>query len=47
MSVDEIHTSVRKLVSESANPDLTGVCCINIDDKVSDDKIDAIFEAVS
>lgn len=47
MSVDEIHASVRKLVSESVNPDLTGVCCINIDDQVTDDKIDAIFEAAS
>jgi hypothetical protein len=47
MSVDEIHTRVRKLVGESADPDLTGVCCINLDDKITDDKIDAIFEAVS
>lgn len=47
MSVDEIHTCVQKLVGESADPLLTGVCCINLDDKVTDDKIDAIFEAVS
>jgi hypothetical protein len=46
MSVEEIQDTITKLVTESANPDLTGVCCINMDDKVTDDKIDAIFEAV-
>lgn len=46
MSKDEIHQTVSKLVNDSANPYLTGVCCINIDDSVSDDKIDAIFETV-
>lgn len=46
MTVDEIHTTITKLVTESGNPALTGVCCINMDDKVTDDKIDAIFEAV-
>ena len=46
MSTDEIHKTIRKLVAESADPALTGVCCINMDDKVTDDKIDAIFEAV-
>jgi DNA replicative helicase MCM subunit Mcm2 (Cdc46/Mcm family) len=29
------------------DPALTGVCCINMDDKVTDEKIDAIFEAVN
>ncbi len=47
MSVNEIQNTIIKLVAESANPLLTGVCCINMDDKVTDDKIDAIFEAVS
>ena len=46
MSKDEIHQTVTKLVNDSANPYLTGVCCINIDDSVSDNKIDAIFETV-
>lgn len=46
MSVEEIHDTITKLVAESRNPNLTGVCCINMDDKVSDDKIDAIFEGV-
>lgn len=47
MSIDEIQETINRLVKESANPGLTGVCCINMDDKVTDDKIDAIFEAVN
>ena len=46
MSVDEVCTAVKKLVADSRSPELTGVCCINIDDKVTDDKINAIFDAV-
>jgi hypothetical protein len=46
MTAEDIQITVRKLVSESGNPALTGVCCINMDDKVSDEKIDAIFEAI-
>jgi hypothetical protein len=46
MMVDDIQATITKLVSESCNPALTGVCCINMDDKVTDDKIDAIFKAV-
>ena len=38
--------TVRRLVHESANPYLTGVCCINMDDQVSDDQVAAIFEEV-
>ena len=47
MSVIEIHDTIYRLVAESANPEITGVCCINMDDKITDDKIDAIFEAVN
>jgi len=43
-SADEIHSTITRLVSESGNPYLTGICCINMDDKVSDEKIDAIYE---
>jgi hypothetical protein len=45
-SPDEIHSTITRLVSESANPYLTGICCINMDDKVSDSKVNAIFETV-
>lgn len=47
MSEEEIRSTINKLYSESANPSMTGVCCINMDDKVTDNKIDAIFEAVN
>lgn len=46
MSVEEIQATIKKLVDESENPALTGVCCINMDDKVTDDKIDAIFNTI-
>jgi len=46
MTVEDIQATVTTLVSESGNPSLTGVCCINMDDKVTDEKIDAIFEAL-
>jgi len=43
---DEIRQTVRRLVQDSANPWLTGVCCINMDQQVSDEQITAIFEEV-
>lgn len=43
---DEIRNSITRLVKDSGNPNLTGVCCINMDDSVSDDRIDTIFETV-
>jgi len=46
-SVEDIRSTITQLVSESANPYLTGVCCINMDDAVTDDKIIAIFETVA
>jgi len=42
----EIRGTISRLVHDSGNPYLTGVCCINMDDSVSDDKIDTIFETV-
>ena len=45
-SVAEIEQTIRNLVLDSENPWLTGVCCINMDDKVTDDKITAIFNTV-
>jgi len=46
-SVAEIEETVRNLVLDSKNPWLTGVCCINMDDKVTDDKITAVFNTVN
>ena len=43
---DEIRSTITKLVHESANPYLTGICCINMDDSVADDRIDTIFQTV-
>lgn len=45
-SRDEIHETITSLVQDSGNPCLTGVCCINMDDSVTDDQINAIFETV-
>lgn len=45
-SPDRIRQIVTDLVLASNDPHLTGVCCINMDDRVTDDKIRAIFETV-
>jgi hypothetical protein len=45
-SPDEIRAVVRRLVLQSDNPWLTGVCCVNLDETVGDAQIDAIFDAV-
>lgn len=42
----EIRETIVRLVRDSGNPHLTGVCCINMDDRVSDEKVDAILETV-
>ena len=46
MNRDEIIQIVHDLIDDSANPYLTGICCINMDDQVTDEQITAIFEAV-
>ncbi|MDR2937472.1 MAG: hypothetical protein LBU92_00855 [Prevotellaceae bacterium] len=46
-SLSEIENSIVKLVGESNDPMQTGVCCINMDDKVSDEKVIAIFETAT
>jgi hypothetical protein len=46
MSEDEIRQTINRLVSDSGNPYLTGVCCINMDDKVTDKQVSTIFETV-
>jgi len=43
---DEIRATLFRLVGQSANPWLTGVCCINLDSTVTDAQIAAIFDAV-
>lgn len=43
---EEIRRRVRRLVHASANPYLTGVCCINMDQQVTDDQVTALFEEV-
>ncbi len=45
-STAEIREVIIRLVQDSGDPSLTGVCCVNMDDKVADDKITAIFETV-
>ena len=45
-SVEEIQQTIRHLVADSGNPHLTGVCCINMDEKVVDEKVTAIFETI-
>jgi hypothetical protein len=42
----EIRETVTRLVRQSDNPWLTGVCCINMDHTVSDEQICAIFDGV-
>jgi hypothetical protein len=43
----EIRETVTRLVRQSDNPWLTGVCCINMDHTVSDEQICAIFDTVN
>jgi hypothetical protein len=45
-SVADIRHAIRTRVADSSDPRLTGVCCINMDDRVADDKVRAIFETV-
>jgi hypothetical protein len=43
---DQIRQTVRRLVGESGDPWLTGVCCINMDQNVGDDHIAALLDEV-
>jgi len=47
MSESEIEQTITRLVSDSGNPYLTGVCCINMDDQVADSKVQAVLETVN
>jgi len=44
--VEEIRDIISRLVKDSGNAWLTGLCCINMDHNVSDEKITAIFKTV-
>jgi len=44
--VEEIREIITRLVAESGDPKLTGVCCINLDQRVTDKQIAAIFDTV-
>jgi hypothetical protein len=44
---EELAETITRLVNDSGNPYLTGVCCINMDDQVEDSKIITIFETVN
>jgi hypothetical protein len=43
---DEIRDIIKRQVNDSGNQYRTGVCCINIDDKVGDEKVIEIFKRV-
>jgi len=45
-TAEEIREAITSRVAASGNPYLTGVCCINMDDRVADDKVRAVFETV-
>jgi hypothetical protein len=45
-SPDEIRQHVTRLVRDSGNPNLTAICCINMDDKVEEKQITTVFETV-
>ena len=47
LTPEEIHATVRRLVDDSGNLALTGVCCINLDQRVSDAQVAAIFAAAA
>jgi len=43
---EQIRQTIRRLVADSGNPALTGVCCINMDKNASDAQVAAIFQTV-
>jgi len=43
---DQIRETITRLVKDAGNPYLTGVCCINMDDNVEDEKVIEIFKTV-
>jgi len=45
-TADEIRVTIRRLVADSGDPRLIGVCCINLDKTVADAQVSAIFQTV-
>ena len=45
-SLEDIRRAIETRVADSGDPALTGVCCINMDDRITDDRVRAIFETV-
>jgi hypothetical protein len=45
-NTEELETLIIRLIEESENPFLTGICCINMDDKTDDAKIITILNTV-
>lgn len=45
-SLDGIREAIEARVAASGDPALTGVCCVNMDDRVTDDRVRTIFETV-
>ena len=43
---DQIRETITRLVKDAGNQYLTGVCCINMDDNVEDEKVIEIFKTV-
>lgn len=43
---EELSNTIKRLVIDSNNPKLTGICCINMDDKVEDKKVMVLFKTV-
>jgi hypothetical protein len=43
---DRIRETITRLVADSGNLELTGVCCINLDQRATDAQIDTIFATV-
>jgi len=45
---EQIQGTIFKLVQDAGgNPHLTGLCCINLDDTVSDEQVNALFETAA
>jgi hypothetical protein len=44
---EQIGQVIRRLIADAGGPALTGICCINMDDRVSDAQVAAIFEAAA